>query len=138
MEEKIYDDLANWLITTFRAQPGVKSPELMEILRLQYSPEEAKLALDMGPAGGKLDVLAEKVGMAKDRLLPLIKNMEKKGTVYREPNSDDPLYKPIGMEALGIIETVSWGDNSSPFKKKLNEFSKSRFQTNIRILAGEI
>ena len=121
MEEKVYQDLADWLITTFRAQAGVKSPELMEILNLQYSPEEAKLALDMGPEGGKIDALTEKLGMTKEQLMPIIKSMEKKGTVYREPKREDPIYKPIGMEALGIIETASWGDNSSAFKKKLNE-----------------
>ncbi|MFO7965067.1 MAG: 4Fe-4S binding protein [Desulfobacterales bacterium] len=120
-DASVYGRLADWLITTFRAQPGVKSPELMEILYFQYTPEEARLALKMGPEGGKIDELIEKTGTRKDKLLSLIESMEKKGTVYREPGREDPLYKPIGMEALGIIETASWGDNSTPFKKRLNE-----------------
>ena len=121
MSEKAYNDLADWLVSTFRALPGVKSPELMDILRHQYTAEEGQLAVTMGAEGGRIDALMEKTGMTKDELMPLIQSMEEKGTMYTEPGSRDPIYKPLGMEALGIVETVSWGDNSTPFKKKLNE-----------------
>ena len=121
MNDTVYDELADWLVSTFRAQPGVKSPELMEILKFQYTPEEARLALDMGPEGGTMDALVVKTGMPKGKMKALIKSMEKKGTLYTEPGKADPVYWPIGMEALGIIETVGWGENSSPFKKRLNE-----------------
>lgn len=121
MSETVYNELADWLVTTFRAQPGVMSKELMDILRFQYTPEEARLALDMGPTGGTIDDLMKKLGMPKEKLMLLIKSMEKKGTIYTEPGREDPVYWPIGMEALGIIETASWGDNSTPFKKRLNE-----------------
>jgi ferredoxin len=119
--QKVYDDLADWLCTTFRAQPGIKGPEFDAILKHLYTPEEAKLAVDMGHFGGKIDALTEKLGLTKDQLLPLIQSMEEKGTMYREPGCEDPLYRPIGMEALGLVETVGWGDITSPFKKKLNE-----------------
>ena len=121
MQTDVYEKLQDWIVTTFRALPGVKSPELMDILKFQYSPEEAWLAIEMGPNGGKMDELIAKTGKTREELEALIRSMEKKGTVYSEPGKDDPVYKPIGMEMLGIIETVSWGDNSTPFKKKLNE-----------------
>jgi hypothetical protein len=90
MNDTIYHDLADWLITTSRAPHGVKSPELMDILRFQCLPEEAQLALDIGPEGGKIDALTKKRGMTRDERMPVIKSMEKKGTIYTEAGRSKP------------------------------------------------
>ncbi len=66
-----------------------------------------------------MDTLAVKTGMDRESLKPLIKSMEKKGTLYTEPGSEDPTYRPLGMEAPGLAETSAWGDVSNPFKKRL-------------------
>ena len=121
MQADVYNRLADWLVTTWRALPEAKSPELMDILKFQYKPEEAWLAVEMGPEGGKIDEVAAKVGKSREKLEPLIKSMEKKGTIYTEPGSEDPAYRPLGIEFLGLIETVGWGENTSSFKIKLNE-----------------
>ncbi len=85
MNEAVYNELADWLVTTFRAQPGVKSQELMDILRFQYTPKEARLALDMSPQGGTIDDLTKKIDIPKNTLMSLIKSMEKKGRFIRNP-----------------------------------------------------
>jgi electron transport complex protein RnfB len=121
MQADAYDRLADWLVTTWRALPEVKTPELMDILKFQYTPEEAWLAIEMGPKGGKIDELAAKVGKSREELEPLIKSMEKKGTIYTEPGSEDPAYRPLGIELPGLVETAAWGDNTTPFKKELNK-----------------
>lgn len=119
MENDVFEKLADWLVTTFRALPGVKSPELMDIIHFLYTPEEARLALQIGPEGGKLDALVTKTGMGEEHLKPLIKSMEKKGTIYTEPGSNDPTYRPLGIEIPGLAETSGWGDMNTPFKKRL-------------------
>jgi Pyruvate/2-oxoacid:ferredoxin oxidoreductase delta subunit len=45
--------------------------------------------------------------------------MEKKGTLYTEPGSDDPVYRPLGLEVPGLAETSGWGDMSTLFKQQL-------------------
>jgi electron transport complex protein RnfB len=121
MATDVYDSLADWLATTFRALPGIKKPEFLDLLRFLYTPEEAGFALRMGPEGGTLDALAAKTGMAREALKPLIKSMEKKGTIYTEPGSDNPIYRPLGLEVPGLAETSGWGDVGTPFKKRLLE-----------------
>lgn len=119
MESDVYERLADWLASTFRGLPGIKKPEFMNLIRFLYTPEEARLALEVGPEGGNLDALAAKTGMTRADLKPLIASMEKKGTIYTEPGSEDPTYRPLGLEVPGLAETSGWGDVNSPFKKEL-------------------
>lgn len=119
MQSDAYEKLADWLVTTFRALPGIKKPEFMDLLRFLYTPEEARLALQIGPEGGTLDTLVTKTGMTREVLKPRIRSMEKKGTIYTEPGSENPIYRPLGLEVPGLAETSAWGDVSTPFKKSL-------------------
>lgn len=119
MKDDAYEKLADWLATTFRGLPGIKKPEFMDLLHFLYTPVEAQLAVQMGPEGGTLDALTTKTGMTKEELKPLIESMEKKGTMYTEPGSDDPVYRPLGLEVPGLAETSGWGDMSTPFKQQL-------------------
>jgi len=41
MEEN-YKLLIDWLVTTFRALPGIDTPEFRTIIYLLYTPEDAK------------------------------------------------------------------------------------------------
>lgn len=121
MAPDVYKTLADWLATTFRALPGIKKPEFMDLLRFLYTPKEAAFALQIGPEGGTLDALAAKTGMAREALKSLIRSMEQKGTIYTEPGSDNPIYRPLGLEVPGLAETSGWGDVNTPFKKTLLE-----------------
>jgi len=119
MEKDVHDKLADWLATTFRGLPGIKKPEFMDLIRFLYTAEEARLALQMGPEGGDLDALATKTGVTREDLKLLIQSMEKKGTIYTEPGSENPTYRPLGLEVPGLAETSGWGDVSTPFKQEL-------------------
>ena len=121
MTKDVYDELADWLVTTFRCLPEVRTPEFMNLLYHLYTPEEARLALQVGPEGGKMDTWAEKTGMSKEDLKPLMESMAQKGTIFVEPGEDDPLYRPLYVEAPGIAETSGWGDLESPFIQKKME-----------------
>jgi Na+-translocating ferredoxin:NAD+ oxidoreductase subunit B len=119
MENDVYEKLIDWLVTTFRALPGIDTPEFREVVYFSYTPEEALLAVQMGPEGGKLDELATKTGMKKEDLQTIIESMGKKGTIYKEPASENPTYRPLGIELPGLLETAGWGDPSNPFTKSL-------------------
>lgn len=121
MENDAYEKLIDWLVTTFRALPGINTQEFKDVIHFSYTPEEARLAVKMGVEGGNLNVLATKAGMKKEDLKPLIESMRKKGTIYTEPCSEDPVYRPLGLEYPGIYETSVWADMSTPFGKKLIE-----------------
>ncbi len=45
-----------------------KTPEFLKALRLQFTPREARLAVQIGLTGGTLDELSEKTGMEKSKL----------------------------------------------------------------------
>jgi ferredoxin len=119
MENEAYEELADWLASTFRGLPGIKKPEFMDLIRFLYTPEEARLALEIGPEGGTLEALAAKTGRNPAALKPMIASMERKGTIYTQPGSDNPTYRPLGLEVPGLAETSAWGDVSTPFKKEL-------------------
>jgi Na+-translocating ferredoxin:NAD+ oxidoreductase subunit B len=110
-----------WLVTTFRALPGINSQEFRDLVYFSYTPEEAQLVVQMGPDGGSLDELVAKTGMKKEDLKALIESMREKGTMYTEPGSKNPTYRPLGMELPGLIESQAYRDPTTPFMKKLFE-----------------
>lgn len=80
MSEKTYNELADWLCNTFRTSPGLKTPEMMDLLYYRHTPEEARLALDMKAFGlydSTIDTLTVKTGMTKDQIMLFIASMEK-------------------------------------------------------------
>jgi len=49
--------------------PGISyAPSLMEVLRLQYTPEEADLAVKVGLKGIKFAQVQERTGIGKEKL----------------------------------------------------------------------
>ena len=75
--DDVYKELAEMICTEgFRVGPGMRTPELVEILRLQYTPEEARLAVRIRTTGGRLDELAEKTGMDKTDLEAMLRERE--------------------------------------------------------------
>ena len=119
MSEDVYEQLIKWLVTTFRALPEIDSPEFREVVHLMYTPEEASLALEIGPKGGKLNELAAKTKRNGEELEAILEAMGEKGTMYIQPGSEDPIYRPLGVEAPGIFETVGWLRPNAPLKNEL-------------------
>ena len=59
--------------------------------------------------------------MKKEALISLFGSVKGKGTLDIEPGSDDPIYRPLGMEFPGLIETQAYKDPSTLFIMKLFE-----------------
>ena len=63
---------------------------LMEVLKIQFSPEEAELAVQVGLSGGKLADIEERSGMTREQLVPMLRTMAEKGTMWISPGKEDP------------------------------------------------
>lgn len=92
---------------------------LMDLMRIQFTPEEAQLAVDVGFAGGKLGELTERTSIEKGRLKEKLNTMADKGTMWIDPGVEDPIYRTIGIGGPGLIETGGWGNIRFPHSVEL-------------------
>jgi ferredoxin len=92
---------------------------MMSVLRLQFSPKEAELALKVGFEGGNLSQLQERTGIDADRLKALLTTMAEKGTMWISPGEADPTYRTIGIAGPGLVETGGWGNIRFPHSVQL-------------------
>jgi electron transport complex protein RnfB len=95
------------------------TPSFLKLLSLQFTPEEAALALQTHLSGGTLDELASRTGVGKTRLKEMLLTMADKGTIVYDPAEEDPVYKVAGLTAGGLTETGMWGGIRFPFTVQL-------------------
>ncbi len=92
---------------------------MMEVLRLQFTPEEAELAIKVGFQPRKLDKIQGKTGMDEGTLKRMLTTMAYKGTIWVTPEAKDPDYRLMGIGGPGLIETGSWGNVRFPHSVQL-------------------
>jgi len=92
---------------------------LTEVLRLQFTPEEAELAVKVGFQGGKLDQIQERTGIEREKLRKMLNTMGDKGTMWISPGKEDPRYRTIGIGGPGLVETGGWGNVRFPHSVQL-------------------
>lgn len=117
-ENEVYEQLAE-MIDEEDIVGIQKTPALLKVLSLQFTPEEARLALHVHLAGAKLDEIAERSGIKKEKLKKLLNTMADKGTMFIEPGKEDPTYKVVGASAPGLTETGLWGNIKYPYTVEL-------------------
>ncbi len=98
-----------------------KTESFLKLLRLQFTPEEAELALKVRFTPMTLSEIHEKTGMDKERLKNMLLTMADKGTVFYDPAEKDPAYKVVGSAAPGLIETGLWGNIKYPYSIELGK-----------------
>jgi len=128
----IYEKLAIELYKNdFFADPGIDNPEFIvtpefiEILKLQYTPEEAQLALQVGFSGQKLDKLVDITSIEEGQLKRMLNTMAEKGTMWIDPESEAPNYRSLLVVSAGISENAAWIDQypySGELKKRWNKY----------------
>lgn len=97
------------------------TPAMLKVLSLQFTPEEAELALKIGLTGGTLDQLAAKIGMDKELLRKKLWTMADKGTMWIDPRGENPVYRVLGSAAPGLIETGMFGNIRFPYDVELGK-----------------
>ena len=115
-EHGMYDQLADYLNAMPVGAP--KTAELMEILKIVYTEEEAELAVKLPFLPMTLDALADRTGMDEAKLESMLKSMVKKGIVFEELGADEPLYRLLPT-VVGFSETPFWGGHRTPEAEKL-------------------
>ncbi len=96
-----------------------KTPAMIRVLSLQLTPEEARLALQVGTAGGTLSQLSAKTGIDAAPLKKRLEAMATKGTMWIDPDKEDPVYRLVASCAPGFVETGAWGGIRFPHDVEL-------------------
>jgi len=97
------------------------TPAMLKVLSLQFTPEEAKLALQIGTTGGTLSELSAKTGIEQAKLKKKLETMGYKGTLWIDPNKEDPIYRVVGSCAPGLVETGMFGGIRYPYDLELGK-----------------
>lgn len=119
-EENVYEQLAE-MIDRQDVVGVPKTASFLRILRLQLTPEEASLALQVGLTGARLEEISQRTGIEKGKLRKMLDTMADKGTIYIEPGKEDPIYKVVGSSAPGFTETGLWGNIRFPYTVELGK-----------------
>lgn len=98
-----------------------ESPSMMKVLSLQFTPDEAELAIKIGLTGGTLDELSEKLDMDREELKTKLNTMADKGTMWIDPGKDNPVCRVLGSAAPGLVETGIWGGIRFPYDVELGK-----------------
>jgi Na+-translocating ferredoxin:NAD+ oxidoreductase subunit B len=126
VSKNAYEELADMLLSGPTGAPEIRIPEFMQHLRLLYTPKEARLAVQVGLAGGKLEELVERTGIEKGKLKEILNTMADKGTMWIDPGIEDPDYRVLGLTGPGISETPFWGGvknaDTVPMAKLFNKW----------------
>ncbi len=97
------------------------TPAMLNVVSLQFTPEEAKLALQIGTTGGTLSELSAKTGVDKAELKKKLETMGLKGTLWIDPDKEDPTYRVVGSCAPGLVETGLFGGIRYPYDPELGK-----------------
>jgi len=121
----VYEELAEMFD---QIPPGIScTPSIREVLRLQYTPEEAELAIKVGLRGIKLEQVQERTGIERGELKRMLHTMADKGTIWISPGKEEPNYRAVGIGGPGLIETGAWGNIRFPYSVQLLKAMK-KFQ----------
>ncbi|RJP18710.1 MAG: (4Fe-4S)-binding protein [Candidatus Abyssobacteria bacterium SURF_5] len=115
-KHEVYDQLAEHLNSMPIGAP--KTPELIEILKILYTKEEADLAVKLPFLPMTVDALVDRTGMAEKMLKPMLDRMAKKGIVFEQLGGDEPMYRLLPT-VVGFSETPFWPGKRTPETEKL-------------------
>ncbi len=118
-ERDVYQELLN-MINEQDVVGLPNTPAMHKVLELQFTPEEAELAIKIGLTGGPLEELAVKLEMDKDDLFQKLNTMADKGTMWIDPGGvANPNCRVLGSAAPGLVETGIWGNIRYPHDVEL-------------------
>jgi Pyruvate/2-oxoacid:ferredoxin oxidoreductase delta subunit len=113
--QSLFDMYAQW---PFAAEKVKDS--FMALLRVQFTPEEADLAVKIGFLNTKLDQIQERTGIEKEKLRKMLCTMADKGTMWISPGGvEDPDYRTLFIGGPGLVETGGWGNIRFPHSVQL-------------------
>ncbi|MEW6439914.1 MAG: 4Fe-4S binding protein [bacterium] len=112
----VYDRLAEHLHSMPVGAP--KTPELIDILKVLYTEEEAALGVKLPFLPMTIEALVERTGVDQARLRPMLAAMAKKGIVFIDPAVEPAMYRLLPT-VVGFSETPFWPGKRTPETEKL-------------------
>jgi len=132
MPEDIYEALARHLDEMPVGAP--MSDELMGILRILFTPEEAEVGAKLPFMNADLDALSGMTSVPAGELRGILDGMVAKGTVFRSTKGEVAKYRLLPT-VVGFSETPFWPGQDSERVRKLaplwNEYFKTAFGKEI-------
>ena len=116
MQDDVYVALAGHLDEVPIGAP--MSDELMEILHILYTPEEAEVAVKLPFGESTLEGLSGMTGMSTEKLEPMLDAMASKGTVFKLIMGGEMKYRLLPT-IVGITETPFWSGVENDMVRKL-------------------
>jgi NAD-dependent dihydropyrimidine dehydrogenase PreA subunit len=116
----IFEQVADMIIEEDIVAPP-KTPAFLKILSLQFTKEEARIALKLRTTGCRLSEIAERTGLKPEKMEKKLLAMAEKGTVYYDTSSSDPVYRVVKTAAPGFSETGLWGGVRYPYTVELGK-----------------
>jgi electron transport complex protein RnfB len=117
-ELKIYEALANHLDQGV-VMGSPKSPALIEILKVLFPIEEAKIATKLPMKNQTIDQLKELFPEQADSLETILNSMVKHGTVFTSQRSGQERKYRLMPSVVGWAETPYWAGNDTEQARKL-------------------
>jgi len=117
-EKNVFEKLAGMISEEDMIGQPV-TPSFIRMLSLQFTEDEAEMALKIRLSGGTLEELSAKLDMDKDQLYAKLMHMADKGTIMYKPSDENPVYRCAGMTAGGLTETGAWGGIRFPNSAEL-------------------
>jgi len=125
LEDEVYSALAGYLDGMPVGFPP--SEERLEILRILFKPEEARLAARLPYQDRPLPEIAANLGISGDELQATLESMVSKGTVYRGVKDGVAVYRLL-PSLMGLRETAFWAGRDSVEQRRLADLWQSYFR----------
>lgn len=103
MNDKIYEELSQHLDKMPAGFAKTKSGAELKLLKKFYTPEQAKIALQLSPKPEPSSKIAERLGMDLQEASEKIEQMAREGSVFRYRTAKGPLYSQANF-LMGIYE----------------------------------
>ncbi len=132
MSDDVYEALAQHLDEMPIGAP--MSDELMDILRILFTPEEAELAVKLPFMNTALEELSGTVGMPAEELEGMLDTMASKGTVFKRVKGAESKYRLLPT-VVGFSETPFWPGKDNEIVRRLaplwNKYFRSAFAEEV-------
>lgn len=124
MESDVYKELALHLSSLGMGYP--EKEELIEILKENFSPLEAKVALAL-PTGVipfepvRPESIEAYIDLPKDELIKILENLSRRGLLFSKKLEDGKIGYCLQQFGYGFPQTFFWGGMEAPNAKKMAE-----------------
>ena len=124
---QVYEKLREHLDSLPGGFPATETGVELRILKRLFTPEEAEIAPFLGMRLEPAEVIAQKAGMGKDKVDPLLHRMARRGLIFSIETPDRPDVFMAAQFVVGIWE-YHVNDLDEEFVKDMEEYSPVLFK----------